>query len=138
MCMQVAVIDGKTRHISSQLVQTLGVDRDRVVLRWQGSDKDLDMWVIFKSSTGVRLGSVGYTQKTGTFAIGSGTLDVDNWDGESMRQHCALCLNVVSVCLLLSWIAEHLCNEDNHDYQERWALRQQSWPTSPTVSPKCG
>jgi len=75
-----AVADGSTRLVSSQMVQTLPSNQDRVVLRWE-SAQDLDLWIVFKNAAGGFVGSVGYSASAGTFAVGSAVLDVDNFNG---------------------------------------------------------
>jgi len=78
----VALVDGATRVVSAQMVGTLAEGTDRVVLRWQ-SFKDLDLWVVFKTSSGTFVGSVGHstTGRSQTYSVGGASLDVDNWNG---------------------------------------------------------
>jgi uncharacterized protein YfaP (DUF2135 family) len=78
------VNDGGTRVVAAQMVTTLPTNQDRLVLRWRSTDVDLDLWIVFKSAAGVYQGGVGYSSGTGvtrTFAVGSATLDIDNFNG---------------------------------------------------------
>jgi len=74
----VSVADGSTRAVTAQMVALLAQDTERLVLKWE-SFKDLDLWVVFKDASGDFVGSVGFSNKAGSFpGVGDATLDVDN------------------------------------------------------------
>ena len=67
--------EGYSLH--SQMVQEMEVGQDRVVLHW-GHSQDLDLWVYDGYDLSKR---VGWSKKSGNFAGGAISLDVDNGSG---------------------------------------------------------
>ena len=74
------LIDVNGASVLFNMVETLSVNQDRVVLHWDHS-QDLDLWVFDQADKANN--NVGWSVpgRTGSFAGGTITLDVDNWSG---------------------------------------------------------